>query len=812
MLIWVLALSAGALIYVFLLYPLLLLALVRLRGPRPVVKGSATPRVSLVISAYNEAESIAQKIENSLSLDYPRDLLEIAIVSDASDDGTDAIVRSFADRGVRLFRQDERRGKTAGLNRVVPEVSGEIVVFSDANAMYQPDAIRMLVRNFADTAVGCVTGEARYLSGGRSAASVAERLYWRYEMALKRLETAVGSVVGGDGAIYAIRRALWRTLPDDAINDFLNPLQIVGAGWRGVYEPEAVCYEETAGNARREYKRRVRIVSRSWRAVFQAEGVLNPLRVGFFAFSLLSHKVLRWMTGVFLVTAAASMVVLGWQEVQAVRVLLTAMAVVVGLLVLVSARARRMAALPVYYLIVSTASIVGIAKGSFGRVSGVWTTPRGDAPSAPAAAHPFIARSGAVVLILVTLATLAALAVVIVSATMKISPTDLPARIVFWSAVGVLAYVYAGYPLLLAAVRPLFRRPVVKADIEPNVCLFVAANDESEIIAAKIRNSLSVDYPPSRLSIVIASDGSVDGTNEIVRSYEGQGVRLLAFPERRGKMSTINDGVTRVDDEIIVFSDANTFLQPGAVRALVRSFADDHVGAVSGDVILTGDRASLARSEDLYYRYERWLQRAESDIGSMLGVDGALYAIRRPLFLAPPGDTILDDMAIPMSVVRAGYRVVFEPDAIAFEHGSQTASEEFIRKVRVAAGAVQFLLRPESAIPKGNVQLLAALVSHKTLRWMSPIFAGLAFVAALALASHSALFVWAAVLEAASVFIALLGCLAPLRRFGVVGLAHYFWLVQTAAIVGFTKGLLGRQAVAWRRFSRQVVPAGVSRI
>ena len=123
-------------------------------------------------------------------------------------------------------------------------------------------------------------------------------------MQLKRLETAVGSMVGGDGAIYAIRRPLWQTLPEDAINDFLNPLQIVEAGWRGVYEPEAVCYEETAGGFKSEYKRRVRIVSRSWRAVFQARGVLNPFRVGLFSWCLISHKVLRWNTGLFAAAAA----------------------------------------------------------------------------------------------------------------------------------------------------------------------------------------------------------------------------------------------------------------------------------------------------------------------------------------------------------------------------------------------------------------------------------------------------------------------------------------------------------------------------
>ncbi len=198
---------------------------------------------------------------------------------------------------VRLARQQERRGKTAGLNHTVPGLAGDIVVFSDANAMYAPDALMKLAANFADAEVGCVTGEARYLAGRTSAADFGERAYWDYEINIKRLETAVGSMVGGDGAIYAIRRPLWRELPENAINDFLNPLQIVEAGWRAVYEPLAVCYEETAGGVRSEYRRRVRIISRSWRAVFEASGVLNPRRVGLFTWSLVSHKMLRWLSG-----------------------------------------------------------------------------------------------------------------------------------------------------------------------------------------------------------------------------------------------------------------------------------------------------------------------------------------------------------------------------------------------------------------------------------------------------------------------------------------------------------------------------------
>ena len=241
-------LSLTVLVYIYLGYPLLLALIVRVRGPRLVRRGNRLPPVSLVISAFNEAEMIRRKLENAVQLDYPRELLEIVVVSDASTDGTDELAAEYADRyGVIVARQPERVGKTVGLNRTVPTLRGEIVVFSDANALYERDALKMLVRNFADPQVGCVTGEARYVEGSRSAADSGERTYWDYEIRLKRLETAIGSMVGGDGALYAIRARLWKPLPPTAINDFLNPLQIVNAGWRGVYEPRAICHEETAG-------------------------------------------------------------------------------------------------------------------------------------------------------------------------------------------------------------------------------------------------------------------------------------------------------------------------------------------------------------------------------------------------------------------------------------------------------------------------------------------------------------------------------------------------------------------------------------
>ena len=785
--------SVGLVGYVYAGYPLLLKLIVWVRGRRPIQKHDITPSMTLVISAYNEARVIRQKLDNALAIDYPAGQLQVVVISDGSTDGTDEIVRSFADRGVRLMRQEPRGGKTAGLNAVVPQLTSDIVVFSDANAMYDPAALRQLARNFADPSVGCVTGEARYLAGAGVASDLGERVYWGYEMQIKRLETALGSMVGGDGAIYAIRRSLWQTLPANAINDFLNPLQIVAAGWRAVYEPAAICHEETAARMGAEYRRRIRIVSRSWRAVFQARQVLNPFRVGLFSWCVVSHKMLRWFTGVFLLTAIIAVIGLAVEVSDRLSPTTTGGLVALGVAMLFVPKIRRLVAMGWYFALVNAASVIGLMRGTFGDVSGIWTTPREGAEARPPQPWPSV-RIGLIFLI--------ALPVVIIILALSLRASHYATATLFWASVAMLAYVFAGYPLVLTVMRAVARRPVRKADVTPPACLLIAANDEAEVMEAKLRNALALDYPHDRLEIVVVSDGSVDGTNEIVQRFAPR-VRLLPLSPRRGKIAALNQGIKTVTQPIVVFSDANTFLDPGAVRALVRNFADPEVGAASGDVALIGDRADLGSSEDLYYRYERWIQHAESEVGSMIGVDGALYAIRRPLFMAPPNDTILDDMAIPMAIVRAGYRVVFEPAARAHEQGVTTAKEEFSRKSRVIAGAVQFLRRSESAVPVNQPQVMVSLLSHKGLRWMTPGFATLAFLSSVALASSSGGgYATAAFAQFVLLTFGLAGCSPILRRSSIVGLAHYFCLVQAAAAVGFVRGLGGRQSVLWRRFAR----------
>ncbi len=298
-----------AVLSTYVVYPVVLAILTKLYR-RPSVAGESTPSVTFVISAYNEAGIIREKLENTLKLDYPREQLDIVVVSDASDDGTDEIVRSFEDRGVRLWRQEPRGGKSRGLSAFVPQANSDITLFSDANSMYEPDAMRLLTRHFADATVGYVVGRQEYKNDEESAVGASEGLYWRYELFIKQCESSVGSVVGADGAIYAIRTPLFSPLRDDDINDLVNPLQIVSQGYRGVFEHRAVCYESTAEDYAGEFRRKVRIVNRSFRGLLRVPTAMNPFRVGRFALQVIVHKLIRWFVPFLLLGILATNVTL----------------------------------------------------------------------------------------------------------------------------------------------------------------------------------------------------------------------------------------------------------------------------------------------------------------------------------------------------------------------------------------------------------------------------------------------------------------------------------------------------------------------
>lgn len=300
--------AVALILFIYLGYPILMFAISRLI-PRPVLRAEIQPRVSLIIAARNEEREIAAKLENALALDYPKDLLQIIVASDCSDDGTDEIVRSFSDRGVILHQQTKRDGKTRAQHRAVCVSTGDILVFSDATTMYEPDTLRKLLRSFADPSVGCVAGQLIYRGGGHMASSAVSkgcRSYWGYEKLLKSWESRAGSLIGVSGCLYAVRRSCYAKLAVDMIDDFVIAAEIQLQGLRTVYEPEAICSEYTNHRGRDEFRMRVRVIEQTMNALHRYSKLLGARRHGLFVFQLFCHKKLRYAVPALLFLALAA--------------------------------------------------------------------------------------------------------------------------------------------------------------------------------------------------------------------------------------------------------------------------------------------------------------------------------------------------------------------------------------------------------------------------------------------------------------------------------------------------------------------------
>src|SRR5215468_9142526 len=303
-------LSLALILYVYVGYPVLLFALGSMRDRfarrRPRPRSVRFPRVSLIVSAYNEEDVIREKIVNSLALEYPRERLEIIVASDGSADRTAAIAAEYAREGIRLRHFPTRRGKNATLNDVVPQARGDIIVFTDANGKYQPDALTRLVQHFGDPKVGCVCGELIYLSADDNVVAKGYNVYWRYDQQLKRLESRLACLLGANGSIFAIRKKLYQPLAGFVSNDMVLPIQVAARGYDVVYEPGAISREAGSKDAAEELGRRSRIVGRG---ILGVRVVLPDVLRGrrwLLLWELLSRKFLRYCTPVFLAGLAVS--------------------------------------------------------------------------------------------------------------------------------------------------------------------------------------------------------------------------------------------------------------------------------------------------------------------------------------------------------------------------------------------------------------------------------------------------------------------------------------------------------------------------
>ena len=376
-------------------------------------------------------------------------------------------------------------------------------------------------------------------------------------------------------------------------------------------------------------------------------------------------------------------------------------------------------------------------------------------------------------------------------------------ELMFWISLAVILYVYFGYPLVLSLMALRARPTWRDENYFPAVSLVIAAYNEEKVLRDKLENSLALDYPADRLEIIVASDGSTDGTNAIVQSYADRGIILHKVVPRGGKTRALNTVIPYTRGEILILSDANTMYMSDAVRKLIRHFADPTVGAVSGDVRLIDAAPSHAHSEGLYYRYERWIQWMESQVGSIIGVDGGMYAIKRKFFRPPPEETILDDFVISMTVARMGFRVLYEPDAVAIEKGTPAEREEFFRKVRIVAGGIQALRMGVGLPGLRQPVLILGYVSHKLLRWLLPCFLLLLLVSSAAL-EYEPLYrlLFATQVLFYSVAFGYGFKIKGLRRLRFSGVPYYFALVNSAALLGIWKGIMGTQTVKWQRVTR----------
>ncbi len=365
--------SAVALVYVYVGYPLLVYLFAKI-FPKPVKRGEFEPKVTVLITAYNEENAIRAKLENTLKIEYPVGKLEILVASDGSNDATERIAAGFP--GVRVFRQEGRKGKTFTQNRAVEQATGEIILFSDATTEYQSGVLRELLPNFADESVGCVAGKLVYVDDSRSNVGKGARSYWNYETFLKESESRACSLIGASGCLYAVRRSAYREMYPEACSDFLICTVVYEQGLRSVYEPNAVCFEETNKRTDKEMTMRVRVISQTFNDLWRNRSMLNPFKSGFYAIELISHKLLRYAVPVFLAALFAASAVLNRSSAVFEMVFLgqAAFYLVASLGYMVERAGAKIGvfAIPHYFVLANLASVLGFYKFLRGERYATW--------------------------------------------------------------------------------------------------------------------------------------------------------------------------------------------------------------------------------------------------------------------------------------------------------------------------------------------------------------------------------------------------------------------------------------------------------
>lgn len=373
-------LSLSLLFYTYFGYPLLMSFLACFKRLRPVDKQPFSPLISIIIAAYNEEKNIGAKLNDILNLDYPKDKMEIFVVSDQSSDSTDGIVEGFTGRGVKLLHTDKRSGKIAAYRKALSQAKGEIIVFSDAASLLNKDSIKNLISNFNDKTVGCVGGLLNYISLKKANVGRGERKYWNYEKKIRVLESKLSSLTSVSGTLYAVRKELYPlNIKDYLADDLIVPFTVKKAGFRTVLEPQAFCSDFTTLTIEEEMAKRIRITVQNIRGLLNQFGILNPFKYGLFSFLVISHKLFRLLVPLLLVLLFTVSLILSFNAWIFFLIFLAQMLFYVVVLAGHFSKQRIQSGLGnvLYYFCLSNLSIlIGIAKSFKGEKFATWETVR----------------------------------------------------------------------------------------------------------------------------------------------------------------------------------------------------------------------------------------------------------------------------------------------------------------------------------------------------------------------------------------------------------------------------------------------------
>ncbi|MBT1704470.1 glycosyltransferase family 2 protein [Chryseosolibacter indicus] len=386
---------------------------------------------------------------------------------------------------------------------------------------------------------------------------------------------------------------------------------------------------------------------------------------------------------------------------------------------------------------------------------------------------------------------------------------------IFWLGVLIIFYTYLGYGFIISLIAKFVKRKhyeVLSDKDLPEITVLIAAYNEQDYIVDKIENTLSLDYPSEKLSVVFVTDGSSDSTPEIIRQYPN--VTLYHEPQRKGKIHAVNRVMRFITTPIVIFSDANTFLNKEALKNIVRHYQDEKVGGVAGEKRIfkkTEDNASGA-GEGLYWKYESFLKRKDSEVYSVVGAAGELFSVRTALYEEPGENIIIEDFYMSLSICSKGYRFIYEPNAYATETASASVKEEWKRKVRICAGAFQAMVKLGYLLNPFKYGMLSfQYISHRVLRWtLAPLALPFIFISNLWLAmQYNPFYITASLGQIAFYALAFIGYFVSNKKVSIKGffVPYYFCVMNFSVYAGFVRFLKGKQSVVWEKSRRAAVSA-----